>query len=107
MSTDRGGLAAFGLVLVFAVIFIAGISPWRSETCEVTGRASSALTASKGQQWDYIETTCGDLGASRRPGRGHDILEQVEVGKTYRFGLNGFGPGWTRPNIITFEEVSN
>lgn len=105
MRTSSRIFFALAIVIFFSAGLAISQSAWSTETCTVTGKATNAITATKGQDWDYLETTCGNLGVQRWPSRGHDIIEQVEVGKTYRFGINGFSFGWQRSNIVSFEEV--
>lgn len=82
-----------------------GQMAWRTETCTVTAKAVNPFTAVKGQDWNYVETTCGRLGVMMWPSRGAGIIEKLEVGKTYHFGINGLALAWGRENIVSFEEV--
>lgn len=94
------------LLIFFGLVISAGQMPWRTETCTVTAKAENAFTAAEGQDWDYVETTCGNLGVRRWPAQGYDIIEKLEVGKTYHFGVNGFALAWGRENIVSYEEVA-
>lgn len=109
LRSRRRNYFNFGVIAVLclmAVVLTAGQIPWRHKTCTVTGFGTNAFTSSKGQDWKYAETSCGELGSYRWVGRGSSAMDSLEVGKTYEFGLNGFSFLWTRPNIITWEEIS-
>ena len=97
------------LVLGGVVGAVVGTKAVRTETCTVTAKAENGFTAARGQSWEYLETTCGPLGVMMWPYPGHDIIEKLEVGKTYRFdiyGSAGSAHGWGRGTIFSYEEVA-
>lgn len=104
----RDYLPFLGAFLAIAAVSYLGIvasgHPWEYQTCTVTGEYTNPLQSAKGQQNRFVETTCGDFGFNRWT-RGSDLPDQLEVGKTYEFGIRGFEILWSVPSIITAEEV--
>lgn len=96
---------AVGIALFFTSGIVAMSTPWSSDVCTVTGKYTNALKAAKGQRFDFVETTCGDFGFNRWL-KGSEGFEVLEVGKTYELGINGFDYLWSRPSIVTWDELN-
>lgn len=96
---------AVGIALFFTFSITAMNTAWSHDVCTVTGKYTNPLKASRGQTFDFIRTTCGDLGFNRWL-KGSDGFEVLEVGKTYELGLNGFSYLWAKPSVVSWDEVN-
>lgn len=108
-NDHHGSVMLLFVVAAITVFIVVGASlsnsPWRTEVCTVTGKYTNALQASKGQTFDFVETTCGDYGFNRWM-RGSDGFDKLEVGKTYEFGINGVSYLWSKPSVVTWKELN-